>query len=129
MSSGETVQGAKVLRSPDRPATGSMLEAAEKKLGLRCSGCGRRIHNGFRVTEFRETFDPEEMKPVIRVAQGVVCVRDDCDAAGQAMARAHLVEKIENVWMDEVRGDAPKTDEILADVPAPDGAGSVPAGR
>lgn len=117
---GKTVQGAKVLHA-NREASGNLLEAAEKKLGLRCSGCGRRIHNGFRVTRFLERFDPEEMKPVVSVAQANVCVRDDCDAAGESMSTAHLVEKVENVWLDEERGGAPRSDVIPAAAPRPAG--------
>lgn len=102
-----------------RRASGVKLEEGERAAGLRCDACGRRIHNGFRGTTFLERLDPERGAIVVTVNTANVCVRDDCSGVDEVQKTGIALEKIEVIWLDELRGEAePSARTGLADPPA-----------
>lgn len=71
-----------------------MQEVYELKLGMRCSGCGRRIGVGIQFTAIAPR---SERMPVIRMA---ACRREDCDFMEQAKDGAAAMQVVQFVWLD-----------------------------
>jgi hypothetical protein len=77
----------------------------ERKAGMRCGGCKRRITNGFAFTTFvlAETKGAADR---LATARTYACSRDDCDYAARVAEHAIELEMLpERVYLDERRGE------------------------
>lgn len=71
--------------------------AAERKLGLRCGGCGGRIGVGFEFTRIDVVM--QDGRPAVDVQKLSACNgANGCDFATKAREGADAVRMIENVW-------------------------------
>jgi hypothetical protein len=81
----------------------TLIEQAEGKLGMRCTGCQQRIGVGFKFTRIDVTL--HEGRPTVDVQYLSACNgADGCDFAQKARSGADVIEMVEFVWL---HGDAP----------------------
>jgi hypothetical protein len=76
----------------------------ERKLGMRCGGCKRRITVGFEFV----TFAVVELKGAVdklAAPRTYACTHDDCDYAQRVAPHANAMRQIEWAYLDEQRGE------------------------
>lgn len=95
-----------------------VLESTERRLGLRCAGCGERIRGpGFLFTRIDAVMS--EGKPSGDVVRLSACSgSDDCDFAMRARDGATVMELVEYVWLDELPPDGGGEQAPAAEEPA-----------
>lgn len=88
---------------PAGPSRDKALAGAELEHGMRCSGCGRRVHDGIICARISILLDGAgRAKP--RTQRRAACSREDCDYMPHLMAHSTVAELTELKWV------APDTD-------------------
>lgn len=91
----------------------------------RCSGCERRITEGFIFTRFEPQL--ADGAPTVVAIRRAACGRDDCDYSEKCAAGADVAEYVEYAWLDTKRlveaGKDPDEEEQRMDVMAKLGRG------
>lgn len=75
-----------------------LIEEAEKKLGMRCGGCLKRVGVGFKFTRIDVMID--QGRPTVDVQYLSACNgAEGCDFAQKAKEGADVIEMVEFVWL------------------------------
>lgn len=111
------------------PAVAERIAAeAEKQLGMRCGGCGRRISVGLKFTRL-DVVAGEKGRPTVDVQHLAACNgAEGCDYAAKARKGADVMEMVEFVWLfgeppvggDESLEEAVERVQAVAEEPAAD---------
>lgn len=77
----------------------------ERKVGLRCGGCGERIVKGFEFVRLQVLKDPVTGERAAVRSTVHACVRPDCDFVMEVAQTATAARKLDNEWlfMDDPR--------------------------
>lgn len=76
----------------------------ERRLGMRCGGCRRRIGLGFEFVMFA-VVEVKGARDRLAAPKTYACSREDCDYAEKCMRESNAVKQIEWSYLDELRGE------------------------